>query len=909
MKFGGGFIPQDGDLRFKDPWVPVTPDKLIWAKPRPIPVDPCRNLLQGANWQQQLTGVSREHVQVGASYNGMNQAVSPHGQLLRNGGLYNSDGSLAEKSQMINHFADSYNASSFTQLLRGDSSCWNNYPMTQLLHNKAAYIPSANMNLSRSVDIAANTPLIPMLHRQLGNQENNTRSYLLTNQNCRSLVMDFPSQVDDSQRDSNSFHWLFGNQNHRSSPSSNLFSNDDSSSQISQHGFQPSYDLNSLPSTEVDTASGVIGQLQFTTDEAKNLENNQLSAMLKSLTDKCDRKEKGKQVIFIEDEANQTNGDELLQNIVKSSSAAISKPYNKNKESDSGGDRGIDLNKTPQQKPPKRRKHRPKVIIEGKAKRTPKPATPKNTKSKETRPAKRKFERMNVQKESPSQLADITLETADANAGKGAKSRRRVLHFDLEKTMDENLCRAIGQQEETQQVNKRTFDLNFDSQGTHMGTETNQVNAKPAEQSGLLNELLVDKQIPGTLSNPIHSMSLMPNNFTFLPERQVYAALLATTKDISHMHLKNSHVMRRLVENADSDLCQKRCRDESTPMQQHSHAGEICQDVIRANINHENLQKTKELVNQGDSLLKLLSLPSEGRESKKEFFRTAEHTRLSTNNPPSSPTFQEILQLDEIQKNSGILSNDFSGNGFASKNHKILSSYIENNKIMDRENKEISKFTGDRKSRQIANKQVSHDNTSAKKQSEGITLSKVSSGTDKVCQEKDSAYDHKQPSAKAIGYPIRTRCTIPIDDIIHQFNGLNLNGSCSEILEQEKTALVPYKGDGVIVPFQGIIKKHKPRPKVELDPETYRIWNLLMGKEGSEGNEGTDKNEKYWEEERNVFQGRVDSFIARMHLVQGKIHFIAIYSTTCISSSGTKMQIIQLEVNTKDVNLTMKTQT
>ncbi|KAM1363125.1 hypothetical protein PS1_028404 [Malus domestica] len=160
----------------------------------------------------------------------MNQAVSPHGQLLRNGELYNSDGSLAEKSQMINHFADSYNAGSFIQLLRGDSSCWNNYPMTQLLHNKAAYIPSANMNLSRSVDISANTPLIPMLHPQLGNQENNTRSYLLTNQNCRSLVMDFPSQVDDSRRDSNSLHWLFGNQNHRSSPSSNLFSNDDSSS-------------------------------------------------------------------------------------------------------------------------------------------------------------------------------------------------------------------------------------------------------------------------------------------------------------------------------------------------------------------------------------------------------------------------------------------------------------------------------------------------------------------------------------------------------------------------------------------------------------------------------------------------------------------------------------------------------
>ncbi|TQE10534.1 hypothetical protein C1H46_003872 [Malus baccata] len=48
-----------------------------------------------------------------------------------------------------------------------------------------------------------------------------------------------------------------------------------------------------------------------------------------------------------------------------------------------------------------------------------------------------------------------------------------------------------------------------------------------------------------------------------------------------------------------------------------------------------------------------------------------------------------------------------------------------------------------------------------------------------------------------------------------------------------------------------------------------------MGKEGSGGIKGNDKKkEKYWEEERKVFQGRVESFIARMHLVQGTITYI-----------------------------------
>lgn len=68
------------------------------------------------------------------------------------------------------------------------------------------------------------------------------------------------------------------------------------------------------------------------------------------------------------------------------------------------------------------------------------------------------------------------------------------------------------------------------------------------------------------------------------------------------------------------------------------------------------------------------------------------------------------------------------------------------------------------------------------------------------------------------------------------------------------------------------MKKRKPRPKVDLDPETNRVWKLLMGKEGDEGLEETNKEKDiWWENERKVFRGRVDSFIARMHLVQGTL--------------------------------------
>lgn len=112
----------------------------------------------------------------------------------------------------------------------------------------------------------------------------------------------------------------------------------------------------------------------------------------------------------------------------------------------------------------------------------------------------------------------------------------------------------------------------------------------------------------------------------------------------------------------------------------------------------------------------------------------------------------------------------------------------------------------------------------------------------------------------------------PIDEITYKMEGLHLNEGSNKLIGQEHKALVLYKGDGALVPYGEVkfLKKRKPRPKVDLDPETNRLWNLLMGKEGTEGLDGTDKEkEKWWEEERKVFRGRADSFIARMHLVQG----------------------------------------
>lgn len=127
----------------------------------------------------------------------------------------------------------------------------------------------------------------------------------------------------------------------------------------------------------------------------------------------------------------------------------------------------------------------------------------------------------------------------------------------------------------------------------------------------------------------------------------------------------------------------------------------------------------------------------------------------------------------------------------------------------------------------------------------------------------------------------------PIDAIVELLEHLDINKESSITVYQEQNALIPYgignedcqnmlvlyKRDGTIVPFEGSLgatTRRRPRPKVDLDEETNRVWKLLLEDINSQGIDGTDEDKaRWWEEERRVFKGRTDSFIARMHLVQG----------------------------------------
>ncbi|XP_076925351.1 transcriptional activator DEMETER-like [Bidens hawaiensis] len=124
-------------------------------------------------------------------------------------------------------------------------------------------------------------------------------------------------------------------------------------------------------------------------------------------------------------------------------------------------------------------------------------------------------------------------------------------------------------------------------------------------------------------------------------------------------------------------------------------------------------------------------------------------------------------------------------------------------------------------------------------------------------------YDH-------LGY---NRSIYGIDALIRQFEQLHINRDAGY---HDKNALVIYQHGGSLVPYNMFnpIKKTKHRPKVDFDDETNRVWMLLLEDINSKGVDGNDEDKaKWWEEERRVFRGRADSFIARMHLVQGDRRF------------------------------------
>ncbi|CAK7325315.1 unnamed protein product [Dovyalis caffra] len=937
INYGERFpIPQEIDARFMSSFLPATPEKPIPTRSSLMPTDGQGNLLGRTNWQ--LAGFPSGCVQDGSNYSKAAQQTGQIDQLVRNGGDNIRNAGMEEVKRM--------------------SNSTRNYIQSQTggLHSSLLANILANSNIATITSPIAppsidKTPIAPPSIDKTPIAPPSIDTSMIWRPSFPSLH----SQVNNCREP----NWLLGNQAHCSS--SRLSSSNYMSSQAPNYGspmpYLPNYDLNSPPRIEADEASCVTTSFKFASvvqDQPKRLENK-LSATASTSQEKNsngEEKEKNDLVIFTEHEASQHNSNELSYNIADSSSAVISTPFEEAKDLAMADEQGIDLNKTPQQKPSKRRKHRPKVIVEGKPKGTPKAATTNNTDPKEKSTGKRKYVRKAL-KEPATQPTDSTLETTPPSSAKrkyvrkkgldgsavqhtdpvgetknthavkrkyvrkkglnestnqhadstveiahsssaDAKSCRRALRFDLETATDRMYCNAAAQQDMLNQK-RGTFDLNASFQVVDSSTTTSQMSQK--------HRLLVENEQSGAASNQTPFMNQMRCDYISTSERQVVATELTPRKNMHMENLKpNARDGERRIQlihaqgNGQIVFSEKgpdwtrQITSQNTPQ-----SVQIIPPYLiegrGSKRDHFHIEKTNPCTaypvgSLADEYHQNGSIPGAGCSETQKRKKT--ENGIQTNTHSMSSCVASVTYPGEWHIHS-MAPQNLPKQCVSSQPHLCLERMGETNGSAEVHNslspttiaicQRLSQTplkTSHASDNQLQPKACDSEMSRIQQMSGAAVSITISKGKGKTPKEpKDGLKDHQQPSGKRKGRPAK-QTSSSIEQIIYQLGGLSLNAESKKIESKEQNALVPYEGGGTLVPYGGFefVKKRKPRPKVDLDPESDRVWKLLMGKEGSEGLEGTDKGkEQWWEEERKVFHGRVDSFIARMHLVQGDRRF------------------------------------
>ncbi|KAK4746936.1 hypothetical protein SAY87_025973 [Trapa incisa] len=529
---------------------------------------------------------------------------------------------------------------------------------------------------------------------------------------------------------------------------------------INSTSCQVSYDLNSTWGSNVPL--GIYNTIPFTptTPDQARSKNIQVP-LLDSVVDKSVNHERD-------------HKDELLQSILDS--------IKTNDGATNGTHGGIDLNKMPQQKPSKRKKHRPKVIVEGKAKRTKTSHTPQ------------KFDRVvgepsSKRKYTPKEGLKDGRESGAAQVHRTKKSSRKFLNFDLEDVTAEA---RTGQW--------------------------------PVE-----GKMLDDK---GSM-NSTTSASMDP-----------YFSLSQVQETVHHQSIKRDSMLDMV--NRASQVASYMVSGEGSLLNGQTHqsisSALMWQRILSTLSNTKERINTRERISDvspiiDDSGLEHRStrLPYHDITSRvSEVQKNEEQSRYYTANEVNRLSSHEYLQHIALQSKKPSL-----------KDQTYLATVDEHQQL-------------------VLMSPKAHANRQDTKPLaiETPLLAKLQRKRSYRRNSLHAAIEKKGPTTVVMS---NTKGLITIDEITKQLNDLHL--------ESEDGAIVPYKEEGAIIPFEG--KKHRTRPKVELDPQTSRMWNLLMGKVMTDGGheENSQENEKWWETEREVFRGRVDSFIARMRLVQGNRRF------------------------------------
>lgn len=261
-------------------------------------------------------------------------------------------------------------------------------------------------------------------------------------------------------------------------------------------------------------------------------------------------------------------------------STAVTSNSTKEKTICQGGDGGIDQNKTPQQKTPKRRKHRPKVIVEKKPKRTPKPAATKTDSPDGNPPAKRKYVCKSGIKTSESQSGDAVNVVETSNSEPAAKSCKRKLDFELGDGPEKENG-GIDYQAQNNEGNKRPFNLNLDSHDAEWYKDLNEPMTSAAK-GGQQDTCEKERQQTQPACSSAHSVNKLPV-LESIP--LATTAPPPTSKDRTLNVIARSLSLRNASTNPNVD---------GHNQVQHPIGGGLAQLVIRANTNKPDLDSRRQ---------------------------------------------------------------------------------------------------------------------------------------------------------------------------------------------------------------------------------------------------------------------------------------------------------------------------
>jgi hypothetical protein len=420
----------------------------------------------------------------------------------------------------------------------------------------------------------------------------------------------------------------------------------------------PEHYLNYVPTAEADATTSFTNSLQSipkTTDQLKFAENQfvHFQELSRDLDNHAIAESTSHEKDFVPCTENeiQEYSDGLLQQIVDSSSAIISTTHGDQKGSvsnicDKGSSENFDLNKTPEQKVTRRRKHRPKVIREAKPKKNP---ASQKTEIKENTSKKRK----NVAKTAATPKADVIKDMCDSTAAT-AKSCRKALNFDFENGTCESQSSMVFQQENCH-INEKAFNT-ASVKEMHSG-ENIKFDADSSLMIGQQDELAVENQQPRNTGDITLLMKEKVTN-PFLSERESTITLSETTEQQRAKFL----VTEKGPAQGNTSLWQER---NSGCVQQYINANEIGNTRFQTEICFENSQETGELVFENMfQLPNILSNSIEAKGSKRKYSRSTKNRHNTAKNPLGTSLCQDILQVDGNIKGATLAE------GFLQKNKR-----------------------------------------------------------------------------------------------------------------------------------------------------------------------------------------------------------------------------------------------